>query len=77
MNRLKPCPFCGCAAHVYEDERFSKKPYDFPKWYITCLGCGVSTPTARMELIVKIWNRRIENECSSERDDFSQMLCRV
>ena len=19
MNKLKPCPFCGCAAHVYED----------------------------------------------------------
>lgn len=65
MNKLKPCPFCGCAAHVYEDGRFSNKPYDFPKWYITCLRCGVSTPTAKMEQIVKTWNRRIENECNS------------
>ena len=57
---LKPCPFCGFAGHVYEDARFSNCQYDFPKWYIECLGCGIRTPTAKIDLIVKVWNRRAE-----------------
>ena len=28
---LKPCPFCGGAAHVGEVIRFSMKSHDFPK----------------------------------------------
>lgn len=55
---LKPCPFCGGAAHVGEDMRFSMKSHDFPKWYIFCYGCGVRTPIADMANVVKIWNRR-------------------
>ena len=35
-TKLKSCPFCGGAGHVYEDGRLSSKPYGFPKWYITC-----------------------------------------
>ena len=62
MNVFKPCPFCGGAAHVFEDQRFSNKPYNFPKWYITCVGCGVKTPTAKMEQITEIWNRRTSDE---------------
>ena len=56
---LKPCPFCGAyRAYLVEDERLAKKGYDFPKWYIRCLSCGVRTPTARVDEVVKIWNRR-------------------
>ena len=62
MEKLKPCPFCGGAAHVYEDMRFSFKPYAFPKWYITCLGCGIQTPIAKMEQIVGIWNKRVNDD---------------
>lgn len=58
MTDLKPCPFCGKAAHVWEDVRFSVKPYDFPKWYIQCLGCGIKTPVVTMAVAVKMWNRR-------------------
>ena len=58
MNDLKPCAFCGGVGHVYEDERLSIKPYDFPKWYIVCIKCGIRTPTAKMEQVVRIWNRR-------------------
>ena len=59
QNILKPCPFCGSAAHIWEDERFSNGGYNFPKWYIECLGCGIKTPTARMDQVVNIWNKRI------------------
>lgn len=47
MHNLKPCAFCGGTGHVYEDERLSIKPYDFPKWYIVCIKCGIRTPTAK------------------------------
>ena len=62
MNELKPCPFCGGSGHVYEDERLSIKPYDFPKWYIVCKKCGIRTPTAKMEQVVRIWNRRAKDK---------------
>lgn len=62
MSELKRCPFCGGAGHVYEDGRLSNKPYGFPKWYIVCTGCGVKTPTAKMEQVVRIWNRRAKDE---------------
>ena len=58
MNDLKLCPFCDCAAHVLEDQRFAYKPYDFPKWYIQCRGCGIRTPVARIEQVVALWNKR-------------------
>lgn len=61
-SELKPCPFCGGAGHVYEDGRLSNKPYGFPKWYIICKGCGVKTPTAKMEQVVRIWNRRANDD---------------
>ena len=61
-TKLKPCPFCGGAGHVYEDGRLSSRPYNFPKWYITCKKCGVETPTARIEQVVEIWNRRVKDD---------------
>ena len=61
-SELKPCPFCGGAGHVYEDGRLSSKSYDFPKWYIICKKCGVQTPTAKMEQVVRIWNRRAKDD---------------
>ena len=61
-GELKPCPFCGGAGHVYEDGRLSSRSYDFPKWYITCKKCGVETPTARIEQVVEIWNRRVNDD---------------
>lgn len=64
MSMLKRCPFCGSAAHVWEDERYIKTLHDFPKWYISCLGCGVQTPTAKIEQVVKIWNRRKDEQTS-------------
>ena len=57
-NKLKPCPFCGSAAHVWEDERFSTTQYDFPKWYIKCNGCDIRTPVTFIGDAVKRWNKR-------------------
>lgn len=57
---IKLCPFCGGVAHVMEDQRFAYEPYDFPKWYIQCKGCGVRTPVAKIEQLVLLWNKRTE-----------------
>lgn len=62
MGEIKHCPCCGGNASVYEDARFHAKPYDFPKWYIQCHDCGLRTPIGTTYQIVKIWNRRKEND---------------
>ena len=61
MERLEPCPFCGSAAHVWEDERLTGKPHNFPKYYILCNGCKVKTPIGTLEYVVRIWNRRVKD----------------
>lgn len=57
-RELELCPFCGCAAHIWEDGRFSIKPYYFPKWYIECNGCHIRTPITYIEDAVGRWNKR-------------------
>lgn len=59
---LYRCPCCGGYARVFEDMRFMRKPYDFPKWYVCCRECGLRTPTATIDIVVKRWNRRVDME---------------
>lgn len=68
-HKLKLCPFCGGSAHVYEDQRFSFKGYNFPKWYIKCTGCDVRTPIAKMEQIVEIWNKRSDDVYHKDKEE--------
>ena len=44
-----------------EDEEKKMLSHDVPKWYIVCKECGIETPTARMEQVVRIWNRRVND----------------
>ena len=48
---LKPCPFCGCSAGLYQ-------AYD--EFYIAqCNGCGIGTLYQRdKDRAIKQWNRR-------------------
>lgn len=50
MNKLKPCPFCGC------------KKIKITKTVIRCKGCGCIKPTAKKETDeskIARWNHRI------------------
>jgi len=62
MSNLKLCPFCGNVAHVWEDEKLTGMPYNFPKFYISCNGCKVKTPVGTLEHVVRIWNRRTKDD---------------
>ena len=59
MKVLKFCPFCGGAAHIWEDGRLTGKSHDFPKFYISCNGCGIRTPVGKLEQVVRMWNMRV------------------
>ena len=54
MDKLKPCPFCGGEAELYEDDCSSK-------FYVCCEACGCSTALHwREEYVIEVWNRRVE-----------------
>ena len=47
---LKPCPFCGCRAGVYEDR--------YGGWVVQCDVCGCGTLHGDKESVIRWWNRR-------------------
>lgn len=62
MNELKPCPFCGGEAKIYEykDVEFLVHNADCNTVQCKTCGCGTSyEPTA--ERAIETWNVRIEN----------------
>lgn len=64
-EKLKPCPFCGEAEHLYPSYRNmgAGKPYA-----IDCLGCGMDfVPRDGMDVIA-MWNRRTPAEPQVEAD---------
>lgn len=63
MTELKPCPFCGGEAKIYETptkEKYwniSKKSYD-----ILCSECGASmVDFLYRDIAISMWNRRVNN----------------
>ena len=61
---LKECPFCGGYARFCEDIRFREKSNEFPKWYVICDGCNIRTAIANRTTVMKMWNRRVNDERS-------------
>lgn len=58
MEKLKPCPFCGGIAGLYEHKTFIN-PLALGSFYIKCLDCKVTTKyykTAKEAM--KKWNNR-------------------
>lgn len=54
MDKLKPCPFCGGKADIYEDNCYSQ-------FYVQCGVCGCSTVLdCCEENVVAAWNMRVE-----------------
>ena len=51
MTKLKPCPFCGSEAIVFDGFPFN--------YYIKCKTCGVqSDDRANRDSAAKVWNKR-------------------
>ena len=54
QKQLKPCPFCGGRAGIYQDY--------MGLWHVQCDNCGIGTLKNDIkELAVRSWNRRVEN----------------
>ena len=66
---LKRCPFCGNYARFNEDMRFHEKNENFPKWFVICNGCNVRTPTANIQTVMRIWNKRFLTEQELRMED--------
>ncbi len=67
MEKLKPCPFCGCTRSLsIEDaggiDRYVNGEPDgsIPTWHVCCGYCGATGPEVMLkrENAVSAWNRR-------------------
>ena len=57
MDELKPCPFCGSKAEIYQHG----DDYDSP-WAVECVACFATLwPRKNKEDAIKEWNRRADN----------------
>lgn len=61
LVELKPCPFCGGVAELYEHKTFIN-PLALSGFYIKCQGCKVTTAYYKTaKEAIKKWNRRANN----------------
>ena len=66
MSRLKPCPFCGGEAELYEyDNQFSEVVY-----IISCFKCNCKMELNHEGRLVDKWSTRAQNQWISVVDDF-------
>ena len=52
MNELKPCPFCGGKAMIWESEGIGY-------WFIKCRKCIVQMVNEDKKILVSAWNTRV------------------
>ena len=61
MDELKPCPFCGGEAELYESEAYNLKnggKVDQTLWFVTCQDCTALLCGDLKKKAVEMWNRR-------------------
>lgn len=59
MTEIKPCPFCGGKAEVFQRVKHN----GFNTYEIHCLNCGIGTEESPLEEVThRYWNRRADNE---------------
>ena len=62
MDELKPCPFCGGKAELYESEAYNLKTETKEKdirWFVMCEQCTALTCGALKKKAIETWNRRV------------------
>ena len=60
-DELKPCPFCGGKAELYESEAYNLKTETKEKnirWFVMCEQCTALTCGALRGKAIEEWNRR-------------------
>lgn len=61
MDKLKPCPFCGGEARVFEEWGLTTT-----RSYVRCMKCFCNTGTYNSrKLVVEKWNRRASQEMAA------------
>ncbi len=68
MPELKPCPFCGGEAKLYDllQDDGKKTWYDY---YIECTVCHSRTDDGEKMEVIKTWNTRMFEDSLLTRDD--------
>ena len=62
---LKPCPFCGGKAELYESEAYNLKTETKEKnirWFVMCEQCTALTCGALKGKAIEAWNRRVKDD---------------
>ena len=61
-NELKPCPFCGGKAEIYQYDPFDGYQGDCSMNIVHCTRCGAAFERRRKEQAMDAWNRRANDE---------------
>ena len=64
-QNLKPCPFCGGEAELYESEAYNLKTETKEKnirWFVMCKRCTALTCGALKKKAIEAWNRRCKDD---------------
>ena len=56
MTKLKPCPFCGSDAQIYNGDSMGRSIF------IMCKKCQCGTSRETLEHAIEDWNRRVEQK---------------
>ncbi len=63
-EKLKPCPFCGGDASIYE---VTSEEENFSGYMVSCDDCGCGTTAFDVQdMAVQSWNKRIAHEREKE-----------
>lgn len=58
---MRMCPFCGCAPHILEIEKYRNNHgvmEPVPGWMIACRDCEVSMSSVSYQAVERAWNNR-------------------
>ena len=68
MDKLKPCPFCGGKAELYESEAYNLKTEEKEeriRFFVICEECTALTCGTTKKRAIEAWNRRANKKNDS------------
>lgn len=73
MIELKPCPFCGGKAELYESEAYNLKTEEKEeqiRFFVMCEECTALVCGLSKKVAAERWNRRTNDEHRNGKSDF-------